>query len=429
MNNAQLEEASRRKFNMKIYPIYLTFTYDFLFFYAIKVMFMSEVCGFTNSEIVFLVTVYSIATVFFQFFVAIVIALIGNKNSAFLGNMLLMIFIILLMTSKNYGLIMLGEIFAAFGFGLKNNSEMMILLQSIPTDDTVEKNKIFSKINRKGYTRFCILSAISAILSGWLYNINPYFPFAMTLICLLFAMLILINFYDFEHKTKKFSKKQIKEEYRNLKKGYKLTIKSKRLRALILFVSLILSISVLLTTYEMVLLQFLEVSAGILGVLYAVFEASKGIFAKQTFKIEKKFKNRTLKSLLGVLSGSFIVMGVIAIIDIEIHLKVALIVAILIVDSGICGMSEILNKKYLNNFSNEKISPAIYSSMQTIGGLFRILTTFIGSFILKFTEIDYAFLIFGFILIVFSILISNYADGKLGLSPEQYGESDNFNKK
>ena len=42
-------EISKR--NMKLYPYYVMFAYDLLFFYGIKVMFLSEVKGILDSQI------------------------------------------------------------------------------------------------------------------------------------------------------------------------------------------------------------------------------------------------------------------------------------------------------------------------------------------------------------------------------------------
>jgi len=42
------------KFNIKLFPIYYSFSYDFLFFYAIEFVFLSQVKNFTSSQILLL---------------------------------------------------------------------------------------------------------------------------------------------------------------------------------------------------------------------------------------------------------------------------------------------------------------------------------------------------------------------------------------
>lgn len=44
------EKREISKNNMKLYPLYLMFGYDLLFFYGIKVMFLSEVKGITSAR-------------------------------------------------------------------------------------------------------------------------------------------------------------------------------------------------------------------------------------------------------------------------------------------------------------------------------------------------------------------------------------------
>ena len=56
------KERESSKNNMKLYPVYTMFAYDLLFFYGTKVMFFSEIKGFSNSQIMLSSTVYAIFT-------------------------------------------------------------------------------------------------------------------------------------------------------------------------------------------------------------------------------------------------------------------------------------------------------------------------------------------------------------------------------
>ena len=51
--------AKRRKLNMKLYPIYRMLAADVLFFNAIKVLFLTQVKGISNAEVVLMETIYA----------------------------------------------------------------------------------------------------------------------------------------------------------------------------------------------------------------------------------------------------------------------------------------------------------------------------------------------------------------------------------
>ena len=52
--------------NVKIYKKYKMFAYDFLFYYAIQVMFFTEVKGFSMSQVMYITAFYSLFTFFWQ---------------------------------------------------------------------------------------------------------------------------------------------------------------------------------------------------------------------------------------------------------------------------------------------------------------------------------------------------------------------------
>ena len=60
------DDAKIRKHNMKLYPRYLMLGFDLLFFYGIRVMFLSEVKGMEDSQILISGAVYAISMIIMQ---------------------------------------------------------------------------------------------------------------------------------------------------------------------------------------------------------------------------------------------------------------------------------------------------------------------------------------------------------------------------
>ncbi len=419
----KLTEDKKReisKKNMKIYPYYIMFAYDLLFFYGIKVMFFSEVKGLSDSQILLSTSLYAVFFILMQFPASIIVSKIGKKNTIVLGNIINLFSIIIFMILKTFNGLVVAELISAVAFSLKNLSESNLLTISIPK--TNDSNEIFTNIDKKGMAKFYVFSAISTILSGWLYKINPYLPMIFCLISAFISTMISFNFGDLE--VEKNNDISLKEYIKELKKGYKFTINSKRLRALLIAVGIICGIISVIETYQLVLLQDIGVSSVEVTLIYALYEISKAAFSLKATDFNKRFKNRSITNILGIFSFCLIFCGIVALLSIPLGIKIALIVILILTMGAMNGTSQILSKKYLNSFTNEKILTCIYSAKGVSDNIFRTIITGVGSFILSITEINIASVVVGLLLIVLTFIISMYMENKVGLSPDEYTQKD-----
>ena len=105
-----------------------------------------------------------------------------------------------------------------------------MLSQSIPKSKF--QNEIFIRIDKKGYGRYFVFSAISAIVAGYLYKINPYIPIICTFIISLIVFFISFGFYDFEKITDAKVQKEEKKYIKDLKSTMSFVFNSKRLTSI-----------------------------------------------------------------------------------------------------------------------------------------------------------------------------------------------------
>ena len=420
------EDAKIRKHNMKLYPRYLMLGFDLLFFYGIRVMFLSEVKGITDSQILLSATVYALSMVVMQVPATLITSKIGYKNSAILGNIINIIWAILIMAMQSYTGLVVAQILSGMGFALKYVSESNLLSTSIPEMATYQRNEIFTKIDKKGFFRYCLISAISTILSGFLYNINPYIPITLCLICLIAATIISFNFIDI--KTEDNSASSFKDYIKELKKGYKFITKSKRLRALFLMTGTIWGIIVLLDTYQLTLLQDIGATSVQIGFIFAALELTKGLFSNSAQKFNKKFKNRSLTNILMTFATGFIFAGIIATTKIPFAAKFSLIIIILMILGAANAIDQILAKKYINNFTTTKILPPIYSAKCIADNLSRTVMTLLGAGILSIYNINYAMIIMGIAILFIALILTIYSRDKLGLKPNEYTQKDIYKR-
>ena len=422
---AVTEEVKVRKHNLRLYPKYLMLGYDLLFFYGIRVMFLLDVKGITESQILLAATVYALSMIVMQVPATLLASKIGYKNTAIAGNIFNIIWAILMITFDGFAGLALSQFISGVAFALKFVSEPNLLSTSIPQAPTYQRNEIFSRLDKKGFSRYCIFSAISTIISGFLYDINPYIPIFLCLICVIAATAISFNFYDIQDEE---SKESFKDYIKDLKKGYKFITKSKRLRALLVMTGAVWGIIVLLDSYQLTLLQDIGATSVQVGFIFAMFELTRGLFSNTALDFNKKFKNRSLTNILLAFAIGFILAGIIAMSQLPFYTKLVIIVVILLIMGAANAIDQILAKKYVNNFASTKILPAIYSSKSICDNIFRTIITLLGSAIVGIYNIDIAMIVMEIFILILTLVLTVYSKDKLGLKPEEYTQKDIYKR-
>lgn len=422
---AVTEEVKARKHNLRLYPKYLMLGYDLLFFYGIRVMFLLDVKGITESQILLAATVYALSMIVMQVPATLLASKIGYKNTAIAGNIFNIIWAILMITFDGFAGLALSQFISGVAFALKFVSEPNLLSTSIPQAPTYQRNEIFSRLDKKGFSRYCIFSAISTVISGFLYNINPYIPIFMCLICVIAATAISFNFNDIQEVE---SKESFKDYIKDLKKGYKFITKSKRLRALLIMTGAVWGIIVLLDSYQLTLLQDIGATSVQVGFIFAMFELTRGLFSNTALDFNKKFKNKSLTNILLTFAIGFILAGIIAMSQLPFYTKLVIIVVILLIMGAANAIDQILAKKYVNNFASTKILPAIYSSKSICDNIFRTIITLLGSAIVGIYNIDIAMIVMGIFILILTLVLTVYSKDKLGLKPEEYTQKDIYKR-
>lgn len=333
---------------------------------------------------------------------------------------------ILIFFVNNMAIYLFFQFFFSIGQGIKRITESNLLTLSIPRGKF--QNEIFIRIDKKGYGGYFILSAITAIIAGYLYKINPYIPIGCTLFVSILSLIISFGFYEFETITKTKFQKEENKYIKDLKSTMKFIINSKRLRALFLYSSTIWGGIVLIATYKMTLLQDIGASATFIGYAYALLELADGLGAKIALEFNKLMKKRSLFCVLVLTSILCVFIGIVSNSSIDNIQKLIIVMVSLCYLAIIKGISQIISRKYVNSFTNNKILPSIYSVELMLNNFCGVIVTLLGSALLLKVNIMVAFIVFGGVTFISACLISIYAKDKLGLSPDEYTKQDIFER-
>lgn len=164
----------------KIYPIYYGLSSDLVFWIAINTLFLSTVKNLSAFQINSLTTISTILSIVLYFFASKIINKIGNITSVRLANLLLLLSSLLLTFSKSYFFLLLGQILYEFAFIFKA-IDSVILIKNLKY---LKKEEKYLEIKNKGTTIYSLITMIISLISGFLFNINPYLPmFICVFIC------------------------------------------------------------------------------------------------------------------------------------------------------------------------------------------------------------------------------------------------------
>ena len=417
---------SNRRRNIKIYPIYKMLSWDLLFFYAIQFLFLTMVKQITASEILIINGFYFFIKTILQLPAIIVIDNIGNKKSIILGNCSLIIYILMLILLPGITSVVIGLCFFAVGLNIKTIAESNLLYNSISTRGG---NSLFSKIEARGGSLYYYLDGISSLLSGYLFVVNMYLPIFITLLFLIVATILALFFKDVDNKLTnkiayKTTKIDLKEYMVDLKVLVAFIIKSKRLKAFILFQMFFYSIIEIMFIYNSELLITIGIEEEQFSGLLAIFTLISGAALTLKRPIEKKFKNRTLTFLSVIYVVSVMIFSsVINVCDNSMSL-LPIILLMIIIQRSVASIWYIFKGKYIRNFTKEKYRSKIIFLYEAIGSLTVGISSALGGLLLSVIDIKKAFIIISLLAVAILVLVLDYMRTRIGLRPEKYIKED-----
>lgn len=411
-----------RKKNMKLYPLYRMVGNDIVFLYAIKMLFLTQVKGINPSDVIFSVSMYAFFMIILQVPATIVIEKIGYKKSAFISNLANVIYITLIMFSTNIWWLIIAEFISAITFSLKDVAEPSLLNISIPK--TQKRGNIYSKLEGKGRSRYNYLLAVSNIISGAVYAVNPYLPIILAIIFASFACLLSLQFEEINEDVPEKQENVVKNYLRDIRVSFKFIFKSKRLRGLLIYSGLIWGVCCLVGEYKDTLLIDIGTSSMIIGVVGAIHGIASAIGSKKQKEFHNRFRNKSLTYIAISFAISIILSGTIVILKAPFILEIIIVALSFVVIKVDNSMTLILIDRYLANFSNKKILPKIYSANAIVKNISRMVIGILGSILMTIIGSANAMVIVGIISLLIIVVLLKYMSTRVGLKPEEYKKED-----
>lgn len=417
------ETVQTEKRNMKIYSIHRMLTFELLFYYAIKFMFLNQTKGIAAGDIVTASAFWGLFKVIFQIPSTTLVDRLGNKRSLIVADIIQAISVVFVMLSSSLPILILANLFGAIGFAIKDVAEPEILNASISSNE--DRSKIYSKIDGKAVGNYYYISAISAVLSGILFDVNSYIPMSICTVLLIISAIIASGFKEKEKKAKEENiKEKYKSYFKDLKLAFSFIFNSRRLKALMLYSCIMYGIIMVMGTYEMGLLDEVGLSATATGIIYAIMQLVAGISSKKQNRFHNKYRNKTL-SIIGIsYTLACLIAGLIAVTKLPYFAIIGIIIVTYVIRYIDTGYYYVLIKKYITNFTNVEVANKVYSAHGLVTGIGNFLVCAFGAIIVSHNSIKHSMIILGIAFFILMILVLHYMSTRVGLEPKEYRKKD-----
>ncbi len=409
----------KKQKNIELYKSYRVFSFDLLFYYAIIYLFLTIKKDLMPAQILQFDAFYILFRAFMQIPSTIIIQKIGKRKSIIFANIIMAIHMLFIIFAPNFNVLLISQFLCALGYTIKATCETDMLYDSIEHGE--KRGSTFAKIDGKATARHYYMEAISAILAGFLFVVNPYIPMILSFLVLMWVAIISTKFEEIQAKKEKV---RILDEFRNLKYSFRNIFRSKRLISLLIFNCLMVSMIKILQNLRNTVLLEIGMPEKYFGLIFAVLGIISGIATKNQDKIHKKYRNKTLTFLAFPTAISCLLLGIFLMFNINIKILVPIVLILFIVQYITKGPYYVLIKRYLNNFTNGEKRVKIATVNNLIENLIVSILIFGASSILNVLPIDITLIIIGCISTICVIIVLDKMRYTVGLKPEQYSKRD-----
>ena len=420
-----MEDTKAKSFNRKIFPVYKMFSWDLLFYYSVSFLFLTQVKGFSASDVLLFDAFYTVFKFIAQIPSINITESIGKRKSLIVANLLVAISILVLILCKDMWHLVVSAAFMGFGYSLKTLVDSVFLRDQITTKE--HPGTAFTNLDGTGNALWYGFDAASSIACGFLFVFSNYLPMFLCFGMCIISFILACMFKPYEDPSKKEKLEEsgsYVQYFKDLRVAFKNIFRSKRLKALFLFSGMFAAILALRSTVASSLFTEIGVKEEYFGIIFAGLTMFSAIASKCQNFFHKALKNRVLTYFSMIFSLSLVGIGLTAIFCKNFGVCLTIILIFYAMQYIIKGPYYTLIKRYLNSFSSPTMATKIFSVNTLVESLFSSVMCYLGSLLLDVTSTTYAITILGCVFVLAFVFILDYMRDKIGLKPEEYDKKD-----
>ena len=186
------QETKKIKKSINLYPIFYTFSADLIFLVPIDTLFFTLTKGLNASQISAMTTISLLICIITQKYILKIIKKIGNVKSTQLGAFLLFLASVILVIGKSFTAMIIYRSIYELAFMFWGMTSILLRNDLI----YIGREKEYFAYRNKAKVLYGIGTMITALISGYLYNLNEYLPIYISIIIHFTVFMFSFNFYE-----------------------------------------------------------------------------------------------------------------------------------------------------------------------------------------------------------------------------------------
>lgn len=209
-----MTETQKINRTIKIYPIFYGLTADLIFWIAINTLFLITVKHLSASQINSIGAIGTGVGLVFQIFLIKIVRKIGNIKAVRLGTILLFLSVTINTIATSYTGLLIAELCYVIGFVFKHMDNVIV----IKNLKYLNRSDDYIKLQTKGSTLYSLVTLVISLISGFIFNINPYFPMILCMIVCFINILLTFFIYEAPNQNNKEIKNNTKVAFSKIAK-------------------------------------------------------------------------------------------------------------------------------------------------------------------------------------------------------------------
>ena len=206
------QNMSKIRSSIKLYPTFYALSADLIFFVPIDTLFLTLVKGLNASQISAMTMIGLLICILSQKIIVKVTKRIGNANSIRLGALMLFISSVILTFGKSFISLIIYRIINELAFMFWNMTSILLRNDLI----YLGKKEEYYTVRNKAKVMYGITTMITALISGYLFNVNKYLPMYISLVIYFIIFIISFKFYEVQVKEENNNKEINKNKDKKL---------------------------------------------------------------------------------------------------------------------------------------------------------------------------------------------------------------------
>lgn len=186
------QNISKIKRSIILYPIFYAFSADLIFFVPIDTLYLNLVKGMDASQISAMTMIGLLVCILAKNTIVKIAKKIGNANSVKVGVLMLFIASIILTFGKSFISLVMYKIIYEVAFMFWNLTSILLRNDLIYLN---KQDKYFS-VRNKAKVMYGITTMITALASGYLFNLDKYLPMYISIIMYFIIFIVSFAFYE-----------------------------------------------------------------------------------------------------------------------------------------------------------------------------------------------------------------------------------------